>query len=181
VQDDDDPLSLWSGMGQPGVFGSASLPEDILSAMMELMTAHQESLGLERMPEHAHAAKRREIAPQAPEPAGPGATREQRWAALARKLEGLGAVVHLPSAAGDAQEWSGMAGYEEQKAAVEDLVLMSITHAEEYAQMAQKTRKDGKCQRPKVCGAMGPSRASLVHVRVRRLDFRLKVALATRS
>ena len=41
--------------------------------------------------------------------------------------------------------------YEEQKREVEDLVLMGITHASEYEQMAKLTRRDGKCQRPKVC------------------------------
>ena len=30
---------------------------------------------------------------------------------------------------------------------------MAITHAAEYERMAKLTRRDGKCQRPKVCSA----------------------------
>jgi hypothetical protein len=79
----------------------------------------------------------------------------QRRVALQRtadELRGLGAAVYLP-AANQGLDWSSMAGYEEQKSTVEDLVLMSMTHAAEYDAMAKKTRKDGKCQRPKVCCA----------------------------
>ena len=47
-------------------------------------------------------------------------------------------------------DWSDMAGYDVQKRTVEDLVLMSVKHADEYERVAKKTRKDGKHQRPKV-------------------------------
>jgi hypothetical protein len=46
--------------------------------------------------------------------------------------------------------------YERQKGEVEDLVLMSVTHAAEYAHLAAHTRKDGTCQRPKARASFNP-------------------------
>ena len=71
--------------------------------------------------------------------------------AKADDLKRSGAVVYLPGDAEADLGWDAMAGYEEQKSEVEDLVLMSITHADAYADMAKRTRKAGTSQRPKVC------------------------------
>lgn len=73
------------------------------------------------------------------------------WEQAAEQLRQLGALVHLPDDAEQKElDWSDMAGYEVQKRTVEDLVLMSVKHADEYERVAKQTRKDGKHQRPKV-------------------------------
>jgi hypothetical protein len=82
---------------------------------------------------------------------GAAAGEPMSWAQAAEQLRQLGALVHMPDDVEQQQlDWNDMAGYEEQKRLVEDLVLMSIKHAEEYQRVAKKTRKDGKHQRPKV-------------------------------
>ena len=90
------------------------------------------------------AAPRTELTPE-----------EAKRAALLRKAESLrrdGALVYLP---GENKEltWDSMAGYEAQKLEVEDLVLMSVTHAAEYAEMAKRTRRSGTSRRPKARAA----------------------------
>ena len=67
-----------------------------------------------------------------------------------KKLTALGAVVYSPGE--DEQlSWDTMAGYDAEKRLVEDVVLLSITHADAFQAMAKQTRRDGKCHRPKVC------------------------------
>lgn len=72
------------------------------------------------------------------------------WAQAAEQLRQMGAVVYLPEEEGGRLGWDDMAGYEEQKRALEDLVLMSVKHAEEFERVAKLTRKDGKHHRTKV-------------------------------
>jgi hypothetical protein len=67
----------------------------------------------------------------------------------AQALQQMGAMVYLPEDSSDL-DWSSMAGYEEQKRAVEEIVLMSITHAHEFAEIVKRTRKSGKSERAKV-------------------------------
>lgn len=97
------------------------------------------------------------------EPSGPHETQQRRqhasgsdvklsWDQAAQQLRQLGALVYLPEDEEQKElDWSDMAGYDGQKRTVEDLVLMSVKHADEYERVAKKTRKDGKHQRPKVC------------------------------
>lgn len=72
------------------------------------------------------------------------------WPQAAEQLRQMGAVVYLPDEEGSRLSWDDMAGYEEQKTALEDLVLMSVKHAEEFERVAKLTRKDGKHHRTKV-------------------------------
>jgi hypothetical protein len=90
-----------------------------------------------------------------PAPSGDAAVCEKSSAQDAQErkaqaLQQLGAMVYLPEDS-VGLDWTSMAGYEEQKRAVEEIVLMSITHADEFAEMAKRTRKSGKCERAKVC------------------------------
>jgi cell division protein FtsN len=83
---------------------------------------------------------------------GPDA--KMSWEQAAQQLRQLGALVYLPDDEEQkALDWSDMGGYEVQKRTVEDLVLMSVKHADEYERVAKQTRKDGKHQRPKVRGS----------------------------
>ena len=67
----------------------------------------------------------------------------------AQKLETLGARVYLP-ADNEGLDWSLMAGYDEQKSLIEDLILIGLKNPEVYQGLAQQTRKDKTAQRPKV-------------------------------
>eukprot|EP00892_Ulva_mutabilis_P011888 jgi/Ulvmu1/9071/UM005_0166.1 len=121
----------------------------------EQMHAHSsaDSSGGSSMPlaGHAHA---RGTAPQArlgAPPSGP-----QSWLQAAEQLRQMGAIVYLPEEEGEKLAWDDMAGYEEQKRALDDLVLLSVKHSEEFERVAKRTRKDGKHHRTKAVLLEGP-------------------------
>lgn len=78
-------------------------------------------------------------------PGGP-----QSWPQAAEQLRQMGALVYLPEEEEGRLGWDDMAGYEEQKRALDNLVLLSVKHSEEFERVAKLTRKDGKRHRTKV-------------------------------
>lgn len=93
-------------------------------------------------PSQAHEQKPNQVA---------GPDSKMSWEQASQQLRNLGALVYLPDDEEQKElDWSDMAGYDVQKRTVEDLVLMSVKHADEYERVAKQTRKDGKHQRPKV-------------------------------
>ncbi|KAF6251022.1 P-loop containing nucleoside triphosphate hydrolase protein [Scenedesmus sp. NREL 46B-D3] len=97
--------------------------------------------------------------------------------AAVRQLQGLGAQVYLPAAvapAGPQQQqqqqqhggssssgesgWGGLAGYESQKQALEDYLLLPLQHPEVFDRVASRTRKTAQSggSRPRAVLFEGP-------------------------
>ncbi|PRW44296.1 cell division cycle 48-like protein [Chlorella sorokiniana] len=82
----------------------------------------------------------------------------------AKELERHGAQVHLPtansggSAAGEF-DWGLLAGYEEQKQQIEEMVLLTLSYPELYDELAKATKKDpaaAASNRPRALLLEGP-------------------------
>ncbi|KAI8472467.1 MAG: P-loop containing nucleoside triphosphate hydrolase protein [Monoraphidium minutum] len=70
-------------------------------------------------------------------------------------LQAMGARVYLPGG-GEDLDWGVLAGYEEQKRAIEDCLLLPLQHPELYSRIAERTRDGGAGSRPRAVLFEGP-------------------------
>lgn len=67
---------------------------------------------------------------------------------LTEKLESLGAQVYLPSSETSSPttsiDWGSLAGYEDEKRALEDTLLLPLLYPQVYADIVKRTRPEGK-------------------------------------
>ena len=64
----------------------------------------------------------------------------------------------------EAMDWLGLAGYDEQKRAIEDCLLLPLQHPGVYDQLRSKTRLQAKgSSRPRAVLFEGPPGASTAH------------------
>ncbi|GBF90964.1 cell division cycle 48 [Raphidocelis subcapitata] len=103
----------------------------------------------------AEEEEEEELQPPAPPPPPPRPWETPAGQAAVKALEGMGARVYLPGG-GDDVEWGVLAGYEEQKRAIEDCLLLPLRHSELYESIAQRTRASGKGSRPRAVLFEGP-------------------------
>lgn len=146
-----DPFAIADSFGLLGERLNRDAIEEMRALHERLMAADWEDQVAREGPS-AHGAGAYSVGSPAQRGGRPGAAaaEPQAWPQAAEQLRGMGAVVYLPEEEGGRLGWDDMAGYDEQKRALEDLVLMSVKHAEEFERVAKLTRKDGKHHRTKV-------------------------------
>eukprot|EP00884_Botryococcus_braunii_P018009 jgi/Botrbrau1/4892/Bobra.118_1s0006.1 len=77
-------------------------------------------------------------------------------ATAAEKLQSLGCLVYPPHCPHGPTDWSLLAGYEEQKRAIEDCVLLALREPGVYDGVAQATRETFETNRPRGILFEGP-------------------------
>lgn len=75
--------------------------------------------------------------------------------AAAQKLVSMGCIIHPPGNAA-AVDWGTLAGYELQKRAIEDTLLLALLHPETFDDVARGTRKHFVSNRPRAVLFEGP-------------------------
>jgi hypothetical protein len=107
-------------------------------------------------PARSRAAASQTAAPSVPPPRDTAAAAA---AAAVRELEALGAQVFPPTAPGEGTaggDWGLLAGYQPQKRALEDGLLLPLSHAEVYDGVARATRAHFASPRPRAVLLEGP-------------------------
>ena len=77
-------------------------------------------------------------------------------ASALKTLSDMGCTVYNKSAEDRKLDWNCLAGYDHVKREVEDTVLLSLKHPEEYNKIAEQTRGDFESNRPKAILFDGP-------------------------
>ena len=73
-----------------------------------------------------------------------------------KKLEDFGATVFDPNDKSINLDWDYLAGYEKQKRAIEDTVLLALNYPQIYDQITKETRVKYEPNRPKAVLFEGP-------------------------
>lgn len=103
-----------------------------------------------------------ELGPREREAPPPPSAEERKEAAARRqleaatkKLQGLGAQV-FPPGKKEEVDWGILAGYDEQKRAIEDTLLLALLHPDVYNEIAKGTRQHYSPNRPRAVLFEGP-------------------------